>query len=110
MIEGALNDVGGRKYLARQAIETPQAFLTLVGKVLPREIIGDPSKPVILSVEDLNAQQEQALAALDRAFRRVQAGELPRPRTIEHKMAQVSEAIVTEAVEDEDENDEPTPA
>lgn len=38
MIEGALEDAGGRAYLARQADENPAAFMTLVGKILPREI------------------------------------------------------------------------
>jgi hypothetical protein len=35
MILGALDDVGGQKYLARQAEENPVAFMGLIGKVLP---------------------------------------------------------------------------
>jgi hypothetical protein len=35
MILGALDDVGGQSYLARQAEENPVAFLGLIGKVLP---------------------------------------------------------------------------
>jgi len=35
MILKALDDVGGEKYLARQAIENPGPFMTLVGKVQP---------------------------------------------------------------------------
>ena len=38
MILGALSDVGGQAYLARQAEENPQAFLSLLGRVLPKEI------------------------------------------------------------------------
>jgi hypothetical protein len=38
MIEGALQDVGGRKYLAYQALENPGPFMTLVGKILPKDI------------------------------------------------------------------------
>ena len=38
MILGALDDAGGRKYLAKQAITNPNAFLVLVGKVLPLNI------------------------------------------------------------------------
>jgi hypothetical protein len=38
MIEGALQDAGGRAYLVAQAQENPAAFLTLVGKILPRDI------------------------------------------------------------------------
>jgi hypothetical protein len=40
MILGALSDVGGREYLARQAEENPTAFLGLVGKVLPLQLAG----------------------------------------------------------------------
>ncbi len=38
MIEGALHDVGGREYLTQQAKANPAAFMTLVGKVLPKDI------------------------------------------------------------------------
>ena len=38
MILGALSDVGGQYYLARQAEENPTAFLNLIGKVLPHEL------------------------------------------------------------------------
>jgi len=38
MIEGALQDVGGRAYLARQADENPSAFMGLLGKILPKDI------------------------------------------------------------------------
>jgi hypothetical protein len=38
MILGALDDVGGQDYLARQADENPAAFMSLVAKVLPKDI------------------------------------------------------------------------
>lgn len=38
MILGALDDAGGQVYLATQAVENPQAFMSLVGKVLPKNI------------------------------------------------------------------------
>ena len=38
MILSALDDVGGQKYLVEQAKENPTAFLTLVGKALPKEV------------------------------------------------------------------------
>ena len=38
MILTALSDVGGKNYLVEQAKENPTAFLTLVGKVLPKEV------------------------------------------------------------------------
>ena len=40
MILGALADAGGQKYLADQAVKSPGAFMTLVGKVLPTQIAG----------------------------------------------------------------------
>lgn len=46
MILAALSDVGGRDYLARQALENPGPFLTLIGKVLPLQLTGDPDRPI----------------------------------------------------------------
>ena len=43
MVLGALSDVGGREYLAARAIDTPTAFLTLVGKILPLQLVSDGS-------------------------------------------------------------------
>lgn len=40
MILGALNDNGGQNYLAEQARENPNAFMQLVGKVLPMTVQG----------------------------------------------------------------------
>lgn len=38
MIRGALDDAGGREYLAQQAIDNPAAFMGLVGKIIPRDV------------------------------------------------------------------------
>jgi hypothetical protein len=38
MILGALDDAGGQAYLTRQADENPAAFMSLVAKVLPKDI------------------------------------------------------------------------
>lgn len=46
MILGALDNKGGIKYLEKQAEQNPTAFLTLVGKVLPMTVAGDPDNPV----------------------------------------------------------------
>lgn len=35
-------------YLKVQAIENPPAFMTLLGKVLPLQIAGDPDNPIKL--------------------------------------------------------------
>ena len=38
MIINALDKAGGEDYLAKQAIENPSAFMTLVGRILPKDI------------------------------------------------------------------------
>ncbi len=38
MILGALDDVGGRAYLAQQAILNPGPYMSLLGKVLPQQV------------------------------------------------------------------------
>jgi hypothetical protein len=42
MILGALDAAGGEDYLVRQAGENPTAFLSLVGRVLPKEPKSQP--------------------------------------------------------------------
>lgn len=46
MILGALDVAGGETYLVSQSRENPTAFLTLVGKVLPLTVAGDPNNPL----------------------------------------------------------------
>lgn len=46
MILSALDKAGGTNYLLQQAQTNPTAFLTLVGKVLPKEITGDGGGPI----------------------------------------------------------------
>ena len=48
MILGALDNLGGQEYLQRQGEENPVAFMTLLGKVLPTTLAGDPSNPVVI--------------------------------------------------------------
>ncbi len=38
MVEQALQQAGGVKYLAQQAEDNPAAFLALVGKLVPRDL------------------------------------------------------------------------
>lgn len=37
---------GGVEYLKRQAVSSPTAFMTILGKVLPMQIGGDPENPI----------------------------------------------------------------
>lgn len=46
MILKALEMVGGEKYLATQAKETPAAFLSLLGKIMPLQVTGAGGGPV----------------------------------------------------------------
>ncbi len=48
MVLAALDQVGGVDYLVAQSEKNPAAFLTLVGKVLPLTLAGDPLNPVTL--------------------------------------------------------------
>jgi len=50
MILGALDKAGGEQYLARQAEDNPSAFLTLVGKILPLQVQGDPDAPLAVTL------------------------------------------------------------
>ena len=47
MIRGALDKAGGEKYLTLQAKKNPAAFLTLLGKTLPKEITGANGKDLV---------------------------------------------------------------
>jgi hypothetical protein len=49
MILGALNKAGGERYLLTQAADNPNAFLTLVGKCLPKEVTGEGGTPLFPS-------------------------------------------------------------
>jgi hypothetical protein len=46
MVLGALQDVGGRDYLAARALDQPVAFMGLVGKVLPLQLTGENGAPI----------------------------------------------------------------
>ena len=52
MIWGALDDAGGQAYLADQAIQSPAAFMSLVAKVLPRDmnITADVKQQTIVEI------------------------------------------------------------
>ena len=68
MILGALDEAGGQQYLAEQARANPAAFMTLVGKILPRQVGGDPNGTPIavdLTIEEMRAA---ARREIDEAF------------------------------------------
>ena len=47
-LEAAGGKDGGEGYLLKQAKEDPKTFLQLVGKVLPLQVTGDNSNPVVI--------------------------------------------------------------
>lgn len=50
MILAALDKAGGPEYLLRQSDENPVAFMSLVGKVLPMTVAGDPNEPISITI------------------------------------------------------------
>ena len=46
MVLAALDRAGGEDYLLEQATTNPRAFLSLVGRILPTTLAGDPDNPV----------------------------------------------------------------
>jgi hypothetical protein len=75
MILGALEDAGGRRYLARQAIENPGPFMALLGKILPTQVASADGSPVemhLLAAQLISAQ------ILERQSE-------PQPTTIQHE-------------------------
>lgn len=50
MILTALSDAGGAAYLTKQAKENPNAFLALIGRVLPLQVKQDGEDPCVPTV------------------------------------------------------------
>lgn len=50
MILSALDRAGGAQYLLEQSASNPSAFMTLLGKVLPTTLAGDPKNPLPLVI------------------------------------------------------------
>lgn len=59
-IEAAFQGVGGHEYLMRQAEENPQAFMTLLGKIIPTQVHNDLTssdgslKPAVIQIVAAN--------------------------------------------------------
>lgn len=50
MILGALTKAGGEQYLLTQAHDNPTAFLTLVGKVMPKDVNANVSGSLAINM------------------------------------------------------------
>ena len=68
MVLAALDEAGGKDYLLAQARENPNAFLTLLGKVLPTQVTGADDGPIqtehSLDLSGLDDTQLRAIAAI----------------------------------------------
>lgn len=64
LILNALDKAGGEDYLYQQALENPSSFLTLISKVLPKEVNvgGQPENPVVTTIKliAMNASNNSA--------------------------------------------------
>jgi hypothetical protein len=67
MILGALSDVGGRAYLAEQAKRNPNAFLGLVGKILPYQIAGHDGGAFVIRLAPLDSSDSIASSSAPNA-------------------------------------------
>ncbi len=56
MILEALQEVGGRDYLVRLAESEPAVFATLVGKVIPKEVVHQASDALAAELEKARAR------------------------------------------------------
>jgi hypothetical protein len=60
MILGALEQAGGQQYLAEQAEANPAAFMSLVGKVLPKDVRAEVSGAIeLVLAEKLKQARER---------------------------------------------------
>ncbi len=58
MIASALDRVGGVDYLARIAESHPQAFASLVGKMMPLQVTGSDGRTLAQELAGLNAVRD----------------------------------------------------
>ncbi len=72
-IVNAFEEVGGQSYLVKVAREDPRTFLTLVGKIVPREIEVDAYDPTarIAALNEGRARARRAIEARDRARKKL---------------------------------------
>lgn len=66
MILGAFNSVGGEAYLAEQAVLNPTAFMSLLAKLLPKDVNvgGQAENPLLLARLDTSTLTDDQLRAL----------------------------------------------
>ena len=61
MILAALDDAGGQDYLVRQAHDNPRAFMSLLGRLMPTQVVGKDDRPLLAELS--TAELEKRLMA-----------------------------------------------
>jgi hypothetical protein len=59
MVLAALNDVGGREYLAERAKDQPVAFMGLLGRVLPLQLTGENGGALVIDFRWADAPEPE---------------------------------------------------
>jgi hypothetical protein len=72
MVIEALSRAGGTAYLVEQAQKNPNAFMSLVAKVIPTQLTGDPENPI--AIADMTQDAERVAAMIDSLARRTVEG------------------------------------
>ena len=50
MVLEALDLAGGSEYLYKQSQDNPTAFISLIAKVMPTQVTGDPNQPIEIKI------------------------------------------------------------
>lgn len=82
MILEALDDVGGPRYLSRQAQENPVAFMGLVGKILPTKISNEDGSPINLHLIAAQIISAQLVAEMHKPGQTIVATAEPQPANL----------------------------
>jgi hypothetical protein len=61
MISAALDELGGVKYLKEQGKKNPQAFMSLLGKILPKDIKADITGDINITLAQAIEQARERL-------------------------------------------------
>lgn len=61
MVLAALEKAGGDEYLLKQAKDNPTAFMTLLGKIMPTQVVGDVTRPFVALIPAPSGTSEEWL-------------------------------------------------
>lgn len=76
MLSEALTEIGGTDYFVQQAHQNPVAFMSLISKLLPREISGPNAGPIQMSGPRSADVTAEVIACLQRKHAAIDAGTL----------------------------------